>query len=342
MNSTKLIYLNSFPSLKYLAEYPIFIFDKHLLKIPKVKSWILSLPNSYGVDAGENLKQLHSFEQHTLNILKILESLKVKNVTLIAIGGGSVGDFVGFMASVLRRGVSLIQIPSTWLSAIDSSHGGKTALNLGFYKNQIGTFYPADKVVLCKELLMSQPQERIHDALGEVIKTALLAGGLLWNQISKENQFDSQKLWAYLPSLIQYKYKIVKKDPFEKKGLRSILNLGHTLGHTFEINYKLSHGWSVNLGIVAALELSKNINILSAREFKKLVESPLLRSHLATKSKLKFYIRNLDLIKKALLHDKKITKKNKLKFIFLEKPGKPHIKEIEIQWVLNQLKSISK
>ncbi len=338
LKSSKLIYLNHLPKANEIAEHPIFIYDKYLLKVPKVKKWIQSLPYTYPVTAGETLKQLKSFERHTINILKIYEQMKVKNITFVAIGGGSVGDFVGFLASVFKRGVSLVHIPSTWLAAIDSSHGGKTALNLGNYKNQIGSFYSAEKIILCKELLFTQPAERVHDALGEVLKTSLLAGGPLWKNISKESQFDSQKLWTYLPSLINYKYKIVKKDPFEKKGLRYVLNLGHTIGHTFEINYQLPHGYAVNLGLRMALELSYKKNLLTKSVYDYLLEAPLLKVCLANQNDLKPYLKNISKIKQALYHDKKISKNNKINFIFLRSPGKPIVKEVDISWLLEQLR----
>lgn len=214
---SEVIFVDNLPAVKKVAENSLIIFDSHLLENPEIKKWLQRFENKYPVQAGEKLKQIKSFEVHTIKILQMIEKRKLKNISLVALGGGSVGDFVGFLASVFKRGVPLVQIPSTWLSAIDSAHGGKTALNVGGYKNQIGTYYQAQRVIICRELLETQPTDRLNDAMGEVLKTALLSGGKLWRNINREDFFDNQLLWSYLPQLIEYKYKIVNKDPLEKK-----------------------------------------------------------------------------------------------------------------------------
>ncbi|MCB0368948.1 MAG: hypothetical protein KDD45_05710, partial [Bdellovibrionales bacterium] len=178
---TDLIYANKLPHPSSLASVSILIYDKYLQKNPSLNKWIEQFSFSLPVKAGENLKQLNQFEKHLLTLLKIVEKAKTKNITIVALGGGSLGDFAGFLASVFKRGVPLIHIPSTWLSAIDSSHGGKTALNVAGYKNQIGTFYPANKIYIIKNLLLTQPQVRLADSMGEVLKTILINGGHLWD-----------------------------------------------------------------------------------------------------------------------------------------------------------------
>ena len=323
--NTEVIYKNTLPSPKSLAGNSILIFDSYLLKIPAIKQWLQSFPHTYAVDAGESLKQLSSFEVHVQGILSLAEKMKVKNVTFIAVGGGSVGDFVGFLASVFKRGVPLIHIPSTWLGAIDSSHGGKTALNAGGFKNQIGTFYPASQVIICKALLFTQPTERVTEAMGEVLKTALLAGGNLWKELSQEKQIDQKKLWHYLPALIAYKYKIVAKDPFEKKGLRFFLNFGHTFGHVFEISQKLPHGVAVNWGLVMALEFSLAKKIISSKQLQMIYSTPLMRNHLAESNHVRVGLKKTSKISSFLLQDKKVSEHGLLNFVFLVKPGKPQV-----------------
>jgi 3-dehydroquinate synthase len=258
-------------------------------------------------------------------------TLSFKTLCFVAVGGGSVGDFVGFMASVFKRGSTLIQIPSTWLAAIDSAHGGKTALNIKCFKNQIGTFYPAQKIILCKQLLLTQPTQRTDEALGEIIKTALLSGGTLWNQISQETAFNSLKLWKYLPQLISYKYKIVEKDPFEKEGLRYVLNLGHTFGHTFELYFKIPHGEAVNIGLVLALELSKVKKIMKPQVFNKIHQTPLLKCHLASNLKVSALLRKHKEISKLLAQDKKISLDGKINFVYIKSPGHPVVLSVSIQ-----------
>lgn len=323
--NTEVIYINTLPSAKSLAENSILIFDSYLLKVPVIKKWLQSFPNKYAVDAGETLKQLSSFEVHVQEILTIAEKMKVKNVTFIAVGGGSIGDFVGFLASVFKRGVPLIHIPSTWLAAIDSSHGGKTALNAGGFKNQIGTFYPASQVIICKALLFTQPTERVTEAMGEVLKTALLAGGKLWKDLSKERHIEQKKLWRYLPDLIAYKYKIVSKDPFEKKGLRFFLNFGHTFGHVFEISQKLPHGVAVNWGLVMALEFSFAKKIITFKQLQMIYGTPLMRNHLADAKHVRMGLMKTSKMSSFLLQDKKGSEQGLLNFVFLVKPGKPQV-----------------
>lgn len=337
MIKSKVLYLNQFPSAKQIADYPIVIYDRNLYKNPKVRSWLKKFKWSYSLEAGEKLKQLKSFESHTLKLLKLVETVGIKNICFVGVGGGSVGDFVGFLASVFKRGVSLVHIPSTWLAAIDSSHGGKTALNLGNYKNQIGTFYPATQVILCRSLLMTQPPERTLEAMGEILKTALLAGGSLWNQMSKEKVFDSQKIWNYLPQMVAYKYKIVQKDPFDRSGLRAILNFGHTFGHTFELTHKLPHGVAVNLGLRIALELSVVENIMEAKQLKSIFETPLLKTYLASEKVVQDFLSNIYQVESLLRQDKKISKQNKINFIFLKSPGKPQVIEISLSKLINAI-----
>src|SRR5690606_36298588 len=108
---------------------------------------------------GEELKQIKNFPGHIRKISKVLGEANHRGLTIIVVGGGSVGDFGGFVASVYRRGVNLIHIPSTWLAAVDSSHGGKTALNVFSVKNQIGSFYPAKEIYLLEPLLATLPRE---------------------------------------------------------------------------------------------------------------------------------------------------------------------------------------
>jgi 3-dehydroquinate synthase len=333
-----LLYLSRLPSPHLIAENPILIFDRRLLKNNQIKKWLQKFPNRYGVDAGESLKQIISFNVHVNALLKIVERVKIKKITLVAIGGGSVGDFVGFLASVFKRGVPLVHIPSTWLAAIDSSHGGKTALNAGGCKNQIGTFYPAEKVIICKQLLFTQPEERVSDAMGEILKTGLLCGGQLWKTMSLEKHFDKKKLWLYLPHLISYKYKIVEKDPYEKKGLRYILNFGHTFGHVLETTQNLPHGVAVNIGLRLALEFSADQNIISRNDLRKIYQTPLMQNHLANPKDVETQLNKIKNISTYLFQDKKLSKKGLLHFVFLSKPGKPFVIEVPVSSMINFIK----
>jgi len=338
---SQLQFITHFPKRNQLPDNSILIIDKNLLQFSSVKNWLKSFSMVYPVEAGENLKQLKSFEKHLTHILKLAETIQSKNLTLVAIGGGSVGDFIGFIASVFKRGTPLIHIPSTWLAAIDSSHGGKTALNIGTYKNQIGTFYPAQKVILCKQLLFTQPPIRTQEALGEIIKTALLSGGKLWREISKESTFNSMKLWNYLPQLIAYKYRIVLADPFEKKGIRYILNLGHTFGHTFELYFKMPHGNAVNLGLLMALGLSNTKNVMKPKILQNIIESPLLKNHLISQLELMRLLKKHKNLYQLLSQDKKISQNGCINFVYLKAPGKPVVLETRISELSLYAKKLS-
>ncbi len=202
------------------------------------------------VRAGESLKDLNHFPSHFSKLHRLLRGHAKNRVTIVSLGGGSVSDFAGTFAALYQRGVELIHVPSTWLAAMDSVHGGKTALNLGKFKNQLGTFYPARQVVLDRALLLHQPEKRAREAYGEVLKTALISGGSLHRFVKSRSQLSAFELWKLLPQLVAAKNAIVQRDPYEQKGLRQILNLGHTVGHVFEGQLGLAHGTAVLYGLM--------------------------------------------------------------------------------------------
>ena len=178
---------------------------------------------------------------------------------MVALGGGSVGDFAGFFASVCKRGLPLIQIPSTWLAAIDSAHGGKNALNVGSMKNQLGTIAFARRIFLSKHLLCGQPTERAQEAMGELAKIAIIDGGPWVKELLAAPESDGELLWRFLSCAVAAKYKVVLSDPLERLSVRHQLNLGHTIGHILEIQHQLPHGLAVAQGLHFALELSTRV-----------------------------------------------------------------------------------
>ena len=329
--------LRSFPSASRLkGSQSLVIFDQILLKDPKTRQWLQSFPHRYAVKSGEGLKQIQSFPKHAEKILRQTAQIEKRPLRIIAVGGGSVGDFAGFVASVLHRGVDLVQIPSTWLAAIDSAHGGKTALNASGFKNQIGSFYQAREIYLLHPILKNQPVERLEEALGEALKISLLHGEKLWKDFSQLKKWNYENCWRLLPAMIAAKYAVVQKDPFEKKGLRHILNLGHTMGHVFESELGLPHGKAVLDGLDFAFHWSLQRKILKPSELLKLIKSPVLREVLLQDS----VYRNLHRLKnpaKALRLDKKRAKSGKIRFIFIAGPGKPRIEEVSIAEILTEI-----
>lgn len=340
MKKSQLLFVDKYPRLKDLGEELLVIYDDILpKKSAEFKKWLKQVPLSYPVKAGEGLKSVDSFPEHISHIIKLCEGTSSRRLTIVVVGGGSVGDFGGFVASILKRGVGLIHMPSTWLSAIDSAHGGKTALNVGSAKNQIGTFYPASKVVLVKPLLMAQPAARAFEGFGELLKIALIAGGPLWKKLSTESDVTSKTLWKYLAESIAAKIKTVAKDPEEKTGYRHILNLGHTVGHVFEVLGDLPHGIAINYGIDFALKYSLQKKIISAKDYETLQRQPVMgyllspvRDQLVQTSAgaLKEY-------RRLLLSDKKKTHSSTLRFVFLKKPGQCVIKEVTVDEILIEL-----
>ncbi len=256
-------------------------------------------------------------------------------IQIITFGGGTIGDFGGFVASVLKRGVKLVHVPSTWLSAIDSAHGGKTALNVSKLKNQIGTFYPAAEVYLIRSVLIAQEQDRTFEALGEVFKTSLLNKDL-WHKLSESKKIGPDLFWSHLPEMIETKMKIVKKDPLEKSGFRHILNLGHTLGHLFESQFKLPHGTAVLFGLAFAIEWSFHKKIMNSKNYYEIRLSN-LGSFLPDRFDLKKLILATKNPTRFFYQDKKMTNDKKINFIFLERPGKPILKKVTLNDLMSEM-----
>lgn len=331
---SQIIYAEHLPRLDKSA---ILIYDKALLQHKFFSTWIKKFPYAYAVSGGEKLKDIQFIAQHLEKILRLTKGEITRQSLLVSIGGGSVGDFAGFVASILKRGMRLVHIPSTWLAAIDSAHGGKTALNVLGFKNQVGSFYPAEKIYLVKELLFSQPFEQSYSALGELIKAAWIEGGKFWLSLSQEMEINSQVLWNYLPLAIATKYKIILRDPYETKGVRYLLNLGHTYGHVMESHLKLPHGIAVGVGLQLALELSYKNNFISKKDYLKLVQAPIMKNILYYRAVKKL---PQTVLKAGLTQDKKRSIKNSVNFVFIKKAGQVFVRSMEINQLVSEYSQI--
>jgi 3-dehydroquinate synthase len=208
---------------------------------------------------GEQYKNLD-----TLNLIfdRLIGDHHDRKTTLIALGGGVVGDMTGFAAACYQRGVPFIQIPTTLLAQVDSSVGGKTAVNHAMGKNMIGAFYQPQAVIIDTDTLSTLPDREFQAGLAEVIKYGLIidADFFQWleNNIDLLLQRDKQALAYAIELSCVSKARIVAEDETEQ-GIRAILNLGHTFGHAIETfqNYKQwIHGEAVAAGMVMAAELS--------------------------------------------------------------------------------------
>ncbi len=191
--------------------------------------------------------------KHMATLTGILEFLAAQQLSrkdcVIALGGGVVGDMVGFAAGCFLRGVGYVQMPTSVLSAVDSSVGGKTAIDLSAGKNLAGLFLQPKAVLCDTECLTTLPVETFADGFAEAIKTGVLVGGDLFPQVSTGLP-TAEKLPGLIAQLVAYKAGVVERDEREM-GERKLLNLGHTPGHAVELcsNYGISHGNAVAIGL---------------------------------------------------------------------------------------------
>ncbi len=330
MPEPKLIFKTHLSKVFLDSASSFLIYDRDLLKYsPAFRFWQRQFKLQYAVQSGEKLKDLKYFNQHIEQILKRSAEVDTRRMKFVVVGGGSLGDFGGFVASIFKRGTGLIHIPSTWLAAIDSSHGGKTALNVSSFKNQIGSFFSAEKTFIVKQLLLPQPLSRATEACGELIKIALIDNGP-WVKKLLKAQSPEINISRCLRSAIQAKYKIVRKDPFEQSGHRQILNLGHTWGHVLESSFGIAHGTAVSFGLYFALEWSLHKKILNPKEF--LIAHSLLE--MIDLPKIKKFSRKKAL--QTLLQDKKTSGPQHLNFIFLKGLGRPIRLKVKTQDVLQE------
>lgn len=225
------------------------------------------------INAGEASKTYTTL----IAILKhMLQSGATRAYTVIALGGGVVGDIAGLAASLFMRGVKLIQIPTTLLSQVDSSVGGKTAVDLMSVKNAIGAFYQPDEVVVDPSFLATLPKRELRCGLGEIIKYGALNAEIYKTLCANSDRlFDLEFLESITAPCIRHKADVVAADEKDLNGLRKTLNLGHTTGHAFELYYKRkSHGEFVLIGTYYELLIAEKKGICGeeyARSLKKLI-----------------------------------------------------------------------
>ncbi|XUX00604.1 MAG: 3-dehydroquinate synthase [Dehalogenimonas sp.] len=192
-----------------------------------------------------------------------------RGTPIIALGGGVIGDLAGFVASTYQRGVPFIQVPTTLLAQVDSSIGGKVAVNVGRLKNMAGGFYQPKMVVADISTLTTLPLEELQNGLAEVIKSAIIADpelfAFLENYMPRIIARDSEALSFIVKHSAAVKARIVEKDERDA-GIRNLLNLGHTFGHAIETvtKFEMKHGAAVAVGIAAAARLSHRLGLLSA------------------------------------------------------------------------------
>jgi 3-dehydroquinate synthase len=209
--------------------------------------------------AGEDFKTLDTVS----SIWKLLlEHGLDRKSTVIALGGGVVGDMSGFAASTFMRGIAWVGVPTTLLSMVDASLGGKTGFDLPEGKNLIGSFHPPRLVLADPEVLSTLPEAEFRSGLAEVVKHGVISDPELYNLCSKGTDFIKQNINEIVCRAMAVKINIIQEDPFEK-GFRAALNLGHTVGHAVEMvsKFRLRHGEAIAIGMVAEAKLAERLTV---------------------------------------------------------------------------------
>jgi len=282
--------------------------------------------NNYGFEshlfcfkAGEASKNINTVSE----IYDFLADIGLTRTDLIiALGGGVVGDMAGFAAATFLRGVDLIQIPTTLLSQVDSSVGGKTGFDHKKGKNLIGAFYQPKLVLIDTKLLETLSSDFYYDGMAEVIKYALIKDKSLFDRLLKSDD----NLEEIIASCVKIKRDVVSEDEFDT-GIRGILNFGHTFGHAAEKleNYQgISHGKAVAAGMVMATKIGEYLNITKLGTLEK-VKAIIEKYNLPIS-----FNHNINDIYKALINDKK-NLSGKINLVLIEDIGKAFLYPIEIE-----------
>ena len=295
------------------------LINKVLNSLPKKKTSVHYFNSS---EKNKNLKSIN-------NILSILLSKNFnRNDCVISIGGGITGDVSGFAASMFKRGLKFINIPTTLLSQVDSSIGGKTGINSKYGKNLIGAFYQPSLVISDIIFLKSLPKREIICGYGEILKHAIIADKKFFSFLvtngSQVLNLKSPLIEKAIFKSCSIKKKVVETDEKEIS-IRKILNFGHTFAHAYEatLGYskKLNHGEAVILGIKTAAKFSLANNILDIKEFN-LIENHLKKLSLLRNINKFFSLKNLNKILFFMKKDKK-NNTSKVNLVLLKKIGSP-------------------
>jgi 3-dehydroquinate synthase len=270
-------------------------------------------------------------EQKSLNIASHLytelnDYHTERTTPIIALGGGVVGDLAGFVAATYMRGIPFLQIPTTFLAQVDSSIGGKVAVNHGILKNMIGAFYQPRLVISDTCTIETLPTKEFVNGMAEVIKTAVIKDNKFFafieNNLDKINMLDKTTLEEVVFRSASIKVEVVTEDELDM-GLRNILNFGHTIGHAIETvsNFGIKHGHAIAIGMITTAKIAEKIGYFSSNEFMRL-KNVLEHSGLPTGiTKL-----NTAKIIEAMKHDKKIIN-GKIRFILPKAIGEVFISD---------------
>jgi 3-dehydroquinate synthase len=289
--------------------------------------------------AGESSKSFATLEWLTDQVFNFKPERKT---TLIALGGGVVGDLTGFVASIVLRGIPFIQIPTTLLAQVDSSVGGKTGINNRYGKNLIGSFYQPRRVLIDVNCLKSLPQRQFLAGYAEVVKYGLIKEPQFfeWLETNRERILaqDHETLQHMVSVSCKVKADIVASDEKENN-IRALLNLGHTFGHALEAvtGYSdlLLHGEGVAIGMVMAAQLSVKLGLCHADEANKIIHH-LQQVGLPTSLKDISFKWQIEPIIEAMEQDKKVSE-GKMVFVVLDHLGKASLKNTIDRTLIRQV-----
>lgn len=277
--------------------------------------------------AGESSK---NFDTALRLIEELGQSGADRDAVLMGLGGGVVSDMAGFVASIYKRGIGLVLLPTSLLCMTDAAHGGKTGVNLHMAKNVMGTFYPAQAICTSFRFLNSLPEEEYLSGMAEVLKHGMIASEHLL-ELARKHWYRPAE---WLSHSIAVKAEIVRQDPLEK-GLRQILNFGHTAGHALEAavhdeGSTISHGRAVAAGMCAALRLSERKTSLNSDFSNYWIDE--LRGTFSLEGLKKRPFRSL---RPWLKFDKK-SRGGVLQFVLLSAPGQAvyeqAVEQDELEW----------
>ena len=286
------------------------------------------------ITPGERSKNLEVINDLAVKLLNLGID---RNGLIVGIGGGVVCDIAGFLGSVYMRGISFGFISTSLLSQVDASTGGKNGVNAGIVKNIIGNFRQPEFVVCDPEMLLTLPEEEYLSGLAELIKNSVILDVGLFAEIEQNIdpilKRDILLLTKYITRSVNIKASVVREDEREK-GIRRILNFGHTFGHAIEAQTGLKHGFAIAAGMIIAADISVLLGILQPMERNRIFN--LLDSF----KLLVNYNINYDQVKEFILRDKKKSGET-LNFVLLETTGKATVKSIAVTKLLDNFKLLN-
>lgn len=285
------------------------------------------------ISAGEENKNQVTVDRI---IQELLEMEVDKQTLVIGIGGGVVTDIAGYAASIYKRGVRLALVPTTILAMVDAAIGGKNGVDVGVYKNMVGTIYQPEFILYDYSFLDTLPVKEWINGFAEIIKHACIRDVLLFNILERYTLHSIQADRTLISSLIEQnvniKMDIVAADEYENAD-RKLLNFGHTIGHALENLHQLPHGHAVSIGLVAACILSEKINGLHFSDAERVVKL-LSKYHLPVDIETD-HDRVFDILKM----DKK-REGEYMQFVLLNKIGEAEAKPVSMQYLQDNLKTI--